>query len=85
MGKLEEQRFDLLCAEYEKEQAELKQTAAAEQAELDRYGLVERRCADYSRRYRDVLIHRKEYRPDDSDRAFLAALCDARDKYMKQP
>lgn len=37
MGKLEEQRFDLLCAEYEKEQAELKQTSAAEQAELDRY------------------------------------------------
>ena len=37
MGKLEEQRFELLCAEYEKEQAELKQTAAEEQAELDRY------------------------------------------------
>jgi len=30
MGKLEEKRFELLCAEYEKEQAELEQLLASD-------------------------------------------------------
>ena len=37
MGKLEEKRFALLCAEYEKEQAELEQLLASEQAQLDQF------------------------------------------------
>lgn len=74
-------RFALLCGS----QTRYAWSSPVPQTELDRYGLVERRCADYSRCYRDVLIHRKEYRPDDTDRAFLAALRAARDKYMKQP
>ena len=37
MGKLEEKRFELLCAEYEKEQAELEQLLASEQAQLDQF------------------------------------------------
>ena len=37
MGKLEEKRFELLCAEYEKEQAELEQMLVSEQAQLDQF------------------------------------------------
>lgn len=37
MGKLEEKRFELLCAEYEKEQAELEQLLVSEQAQLDQF------------------------------------------------
>lgn len=37
MGKLEEKRFELLCAEYEKEQAELEQLLASEQAQLNQF------------------------------------------------
>ena len=37
MGKLEEKRFELLCAEYEKEQVELEQLLASEQAQLDQF------------------------------------------------
>ena len=37
VGKLEEKRFKLLCAEYEKEQAELEQLLVSEQAQLDQF------------------------------------------------
>ena len=37
MGKLEEKRFEMLSAEYEKEQDELEQTLASDQANLDQF------------------------------------------------
>ena len=37
MGKLEEKRFEMLSAEYEKEQDELEQTLASDQASLDQF------------------------------------------------
>lgn len=43
-------------------------------AELDRYGLVERRCEDCVRTYSDVLIRKKEYCPGEADRIFLRIL-----------
>lgn len=41
---------------------------------LDRYGLVQKRCIDNRRLYRDVLIYRQDYRFTDFDQAFLQAL-----------
>ena len=37
MGKLEEKRFEMLSAEYEKEQDELEQALASDQADLDQF------------------------------------------------
>lgn len=54
------------------------------QIDLDRYGLVERRCVDDSCRYCDILIFRKEYCLSDTDNDFYSSLCAARDKYIKQ-
>ena len=50
---------------------------------LERYGLVEKRCADSSRVYRDMLIYRKSYRLTEIDNMFIEELHRARDKYMK--
>ena len=47
MGKLEEKRFELLCAEYEKEQAELEQLLASEQAQLDQFHEVTDRASHF--------------------------------------
>ena len=49
-------------------------SAPAVQAELDRYGLVERTCADGVRTYCDMLIHKKEYCLRDVDSTFLRIL-----------
>ncbi|MDO4543446.1 MAG: LysR family transcriptional regulator [Clostridia bacterium] len=38
---------------------------------LDRYGLTERSCAENTRKYRDVLIYKKDYRLSNLDHAFL--------------
>lgn len=41
---------------------------------LNRYGLVEKRCDDYDKRYKDVLIYRKEYHFSELDTRFLKLL-----------
>lgn len=50
---------------------------------LERYGLVQRKCADNKRVYKDVLIYREEYKLSRLDRLFLSALHDAGRKYFK--
>lgn len=42
---------------------------------LSRYGLVERICPENKKRYKDVMIHRKDYRLTELDDAFIAELC----------
>lgn len=49
---------------------------------LDRYGLVQRQCAENQRIYRDVLIHRKDYSLTSLDHAFITELCMAKRKYV---
>lgn len=44
------------------------------QKHLDRFGLVQRQCADNDKRWRDVLIFRKGYRFSALDKAFLQEL-----------
>lgn len=41
---------------------------------LNQYGLVEKKCAQENRLYRDVLVHRKDYYLTDLDREFIAQL-----------
>lgn len=45
---------------------------------LDRYGLVERTCADNKRKFKDVLIHRKDYKLSDLDKMFIEELVKAK-------
>ena len=42
---------------------------------LERYGLVQRVCPDNTRRYRDVLIHRRDYKLSELDNLFITELC----------
>ena len=41
---------------------------------LDRYGLVQRDCPENGRKYRDLLIHKQDYRLTDADKAFIDEL-----------
>ena len=49
---------------------------------LERYGLVQKECTENKRVYKDVLIYRKGYRHTELDKQFIAALSEARDKYL---
>lgn len=45
---------------------------------LTRFGLVERKCADNPKKYRDVLIYKKNYRFSPLDQAFIDELMSAK-------
>ena len=49
---------------------------------LDRYGLVQRKCVENHKVYRDVLIYRNGYKLTALDNAFITELCMARRKYV---
>lgn len=49
---------------------------------LDRYGLVERKCRDNEKIYRDVLIHRKDYRLTELDKMFVEELGEAKLRFL---
>lgn len=50
---------------------------------LERYGLVQKYCADNTRKYKDVLIYRDQYKLTELDRRFITALCEAKRKYIR--
>lgn len=50
---------------------------------LERYGLVQKICADNQKVYKDVLIYKKDYKLTELDRLFITELYIAREKYMK--
>lgn len=45
---------------------------------LDRFGLVERTCADNTKKYRDILIYKKDYVLSELDRMFIDELMHVR-------
>ncbi len=45
---------------------------------LKRYGLVQKTCIDNSRKYRDVLIHKREYAFSDLDKKFIEQLINSK-------
>lgn len=49
---------------------------------LDRYNLVQRKCEDNKKVYKDVLIYRNGYKLSQLDRQFITELCDAKRKYL---
>ncbi len=49
---------------------------------LDRYGLVEKKCADNTKKYKDVLIYKKSYKLSDLDKKFITELCNSKRKYI---
>lgn len=50
---------------------------------LKRYQLVQRRCSDNQKIYKDVLIYRNGYKLSAQDKQFITALCESRRKYLK--
>lgn len=50
---------------------------------LERYGLVERSCVDNHRIYKDVLIHRIDYKPTALDNMFIEKLVETKRKTFK--
>lgn len=49
---------------------------------LDRYNLVERKCVDNRKIYKDLLVYRKGYRFSKLDELFVTELCNARRRYI---
>ncbi len=55
----------------------------ASQKILDRYGLVQKKCVDNKKVYKDVLIYRNGYKLTKLDKQFITELCESRRKYLK--
>lgn len=53
------------------------------QKTLDRFGLVQRRCPDNTRLYKDILIHRKDYKLTKLDNLFITELTESKRKNIK--
>ena len=49
---------------------------------LKRYNLVQKKCVDNKKIYKDVLIYKKGYRLSALDRQFVTELCEAKRKYL---
>ena len=50
---------------------------------LDKYGLVQRKCVDNKKVYKDVLIYKEGYKLSRLDREFITALCESRRRHLK--
>lgn len=54
----------------------------APQTILDRYDLVQRKCADNKKIYKDVLVYRNGYKLTELDKRFITELCESKRKYL---
>ncbi len=50
---------------------------------LNRYNLVQRKCVDNKKIYKDVLIYKSGYRLTKLDKLFITELCESKRKHMK--
>lgn len=50
---------------------------------LERYNLVQRKCAENNRIYKDVLIYKNGYKLSASDKQFITKLCESKRKYLR--
>ena len=57
--------------------------SAAPQKILDRYGLIEKSCPDNTRLYKDVLVHRKDYKLTELDNLFITELTNSKRRNIK--
>ncbi len=72
-------QFDLLSRNHET----FMWVSPAPPSVLERYNLVQRKCVDNKKIYKDLLIYRNGYKLTDIDRNFITALCESKRKYMK--
>ncbi len=49
---------------------------------LQRYNLVQKKCKDNKRVYKDVLIYKKGYKLTNLDRQFITALCESKRRHL---
>ena len=49
---------------------------------LERYDLVQKKCVDNKRVYKDVLIYKEGYKFSELDNLFITKLCESRRKYL---
>ncbi len=49
---------------------------------LNRYEIVEKKCVDNTKVYKDVLIYKKNYKLSDLDKNFITELCNSKRKYI---
>ena len=54
----------------------------ASQKTLDRFGLVQKKCVDNKKVYKDVLIYKEGYRLTPLDKQFITELCESRRKHL---
>ena len=54
----------------------------ASQKTLDRFGLVQKKCIDNKKIYKDVLIYKEGYRLTPLDKQFITELCESRRKHL---
>ena len=54
----------------------------APQSLLERYNLVQKKCVDNKRVYKDVLIYKNGYKLSKLDRQFITALCESKRKHL---
>jgi hypothetical protein len=55
----------------------------ASQKILDRYNLIQKKCVDNKKIYKDVLIYKDDYRLTPLDKQFITELCESKRKYLK--
>ncbi len=55
----------------------------APQKVLDRYNLVQRKCVDNKKVYKDVLIYKNGYKLTKLDKMFITELCESKRKHLK--
>ncbi len=51
---------------------------------LNRYGLVQRKCSDNKKVYRDYIIYKKDYKLSALDKLFITELCETKRKYYSE-
>jgi len=71
-------QFDLLAANHQT----FMWVSPVPEKLLNRYGLVQRPCADHDKTYRDLLIYRKDYHFSKLDRMFADELQNAKEQYL---
>ncbi|MBQ7838701.1 MAG: LysR family transcriptional regulator [Clostridia bacterium] len=49
---------------------------------LERYNLVQRKCVDNNKVYKDVLIYKDGYKFSELDKKFITALCESKRKHL---
>ncbi len=67
-------QFDILC---ENKETYMWVSPLPEKL-LKRYDLVQKKCPENKKRYKDVLIHRKDYRLSDLDKQFITEVCNSK-------